>query len=214
MARKTRNALVNKTWSRGWEPGDWRPLVAWLNHAAAEPAAVKRIAKVIELLAQSRDTTDEQKRLAIWRDGLLVELRRYGKQYAYVTEPPWRFGFRPERGPVVQVRVGEDTRGYSEGDAVVTVQRLQEMGQDAKLRRCTECSRWIFVRFQRMKFCSKRCQERYYKRNPEFLKKRAAYMKKKMAEYRQRDKEQDTQFLKKQRQPQRKTQPQRRKSQS
>jgi hypothetical protein len=166
--KNKRNALVDKMPADLWtEAEDGPAVVQWLNHAATATSARQRIERIINLLAQSRNTADEAKKLAIWRDELLVALRPYRNQNPSFT--PWRFRFRPEVGPTVAIQVGSHKGSYGEGDAIVSVQRLQQVALDVRLRRCAVCEKWIFVKFPtRQRFCGKVCQEKSFKSTPQF----------------------------------------------
>jgi hypothetical protein len=64
----------------------------------------------------------------------------------------------------------------SEADAVLSILQLAQNGYVHRLRECEDCRKWFFARFSHSRFCSQGCQQRNYRRSPEWRKHRNQYM--------------------------------------
>jgi hypothetical protein len=84
---------------------------------------------------------------------------------------------------------GERSRtpdSMSEADAVLRIFQLAQNGYVDRLRECVDCRKWFFARFSHSRFCSSACQQRNYKRSPEWREHRNEYMRNYYKQNRQR----------------------------
>jgi hypothetical protein len=65
---------------------------------------------------------------------------------------------------------------FTEGDAIVQIIELAQVGEIARIRRCT-CGDLFFFRFAHQKFCCVGCQQEFYRSSPEYKAMRRTYMK-------------------------------------
>ncbi len=49
---------------------------------------------------------------------------------------------------------------------VQTIEKLASEGRIASLKRCSQCSRWLFARFPHQRFCSATCKETFHRSDP------------------------------------------------
>jgi hypothetical protein len=59
---------------------------------------------------------------------------------------------------------------------LLNILELAKQGQIERLRRCDECTKWHFAKFKHQRFCSTECQQKHYKKSPEWKAHRLAYM--------------------------------------
>jgi hypothetical protein len=74
---------------------------------------------------------------------------------------------------------GERSRtpnSLSEADALLRILLLAQNGNVHRLRECDDCGLWFFARFKHARFCSTECQQRNYRRSPEWRERRNEYM--------------------------------------
>jgi hypothetical protein len=64
----------------------------------------------------------------------------------------------------------------SEADAVLRILQLAQNGAIHRVRECADCGKWFFARFSHARFCSVACQQRNYRRSPEWRDHRNEYM--------------------------------------
>jgi hypothetical protein len=62
------------------------------------------------------------------------------------------------------------------GEALELILKLTHIGDLTRLRRCTECQKWLFARFRHQTFCSTKCQQRNYTQSDAWKAHRRAYM--------------------------------------
>jgi hypothetical protein len=65
---------------------------------------------------------------------------------------------------------------FTEEDAIIRILQLAQEGLLARITRC-DCGDWFYARTKLTKFCCTRCQQRFYKKSPEWRAKRRIYMK-------------------------------------
>lgn len=63
-----------------------------------------------------------------------------------------------------------------EGEALELILNLARSGYLDRLRRCTECRKWLYAKFRHQNFCSAKCQQRNYTHSEEWKKHRREYM--------------------------------------
>ncbi len=67
---------------------------------------------------------------------------------------------------------------------VDTVVRLAQFGHLLRIRRCKECEKWFFARFNHQLFCSKKCRQKDFGQSEKVKQRRADYMRDYMRNYR------------------------------
>lgn len=63
-----------------------------------------------------------------------------------------------------------------EGEALDLVLELARAGYLNRLRRCTQCERWLYAKCRHQNFCSMKCQQKRYTRSEKFRAHRRQYM--------------------------------------
>ena len=61
-------------------------------------------------------------------------------------------------------------------EALELILKLTQVGDLTRLRRCSECQKWLFARFRHQTFCSTQCQQRNYTQSDAWKAHRRAYM--------------------------------------
>jgi hypothetical protein len=61
-------------------------------------------------------------------------------------------------------------------EALELILKLTQVGDLTRLRRCTECQKWLFARFRHQTFCSTKCQQKNYTQTDTWKAHRRAYM--------------------------------------
>lgn len=51
----------------------------------------------------------------------------------------------------------------AEGEAVLTILRLNQEGISDRVRKCPSCGTWFFARFRHQQFCKTKCQQKSYR---------------------------------------------------
>jgi hypothetical protein len=62
------------------------------------------------------------------------------------------------------------------GEALELILKLTQLGDLSRLRRCSECQKWLFARFRHQTFCSTKCQQKNYTQSDGWKAHRRAYM--------------------------------------
>lgn len=63
-------------------------------------------------------------------------------------------------------------------EALEMILKLTEAGDLTRLRRCTQCEKWLIARFQHQRFCSIKCQQKNFTATAEWKEHRRVYMRK------------------------------------
>ncbi len=61
-------------------------------------------------------------------------------------------------------------------EALELILKLTQIGDLTRLRRCRQCQKWLYARFQHQTFCSTKCQQKNYTDTDEWRKHRSDYM--------------------------------------
>jgi hypothetical protein len=61
-------------------------------------------------------------------------------------------------------------------EALELILKLTQVGELTRLRRCTQCQKWLFARFRHQTFCSTKCQQKNYTQSDTWKAHRRAYM--------------------------------------
>jgi hypothetical protein len=61
-------------------------------------------------------------------------------------------------------------------EALELILKLTQVGDLARLRRCSQCQNWLFARFRHQGFCSTKCQQKNYTQTDTWKAHRRAYM--------------------------------------
>lgn len=61
-------------------------------------------------------------------------------------------------------------------EALELILKLTQVGELTRLRRCTQCQKWLFARFRHQTFCSTGCQQKNYTQSDAWKAHRRAYM--------------------------------------
>jgi len=70
----------------------------------------------------------------------------------------------------------EEHLGMSASEALELILKLTQIGDLTRLRRCTQCQKWLFARFRHQTFCSTKCQQKNYTKSDSWKAHRRAYM--------------------------------------
>jgi hypothetical protein len=54
--------------------------------------------------------------------------------------------------------------------------KLTQIGYLTRLRRCTQCQKWLYAKYRHQNFCSTKCQQKNYTQSPEWKAYRRRYM--------------------------------------
>jgi hypothetical protein len=101
-----------------------------------------------------------------------------------INSDEWRFGIVPDANRrVFQMKVGPFTA--TEGDAVMSMVRLDASGQLSQVRLCEQCKTVWTVARKIDRFCGKVCREAFYAADSDFLARKA----KNQDDYRRREKQ-------------------------
>jgi hypothetical protein len=60
--------------------------------------------------------------------------------------------------------------------ALEAILKIAQVGDLARLRRCTHCQKWLFATFRHQNFCSPKCQQKNYTQSDAWKAHRRAYM--------------------------------------
>jgi len=61
-------------------------------------------------------------------------------------------------------------------EALEVILKLTQVGDLTRLRRCTNCEKWLFARFRHQTFCSTKCQQKSYTQSETWRAHRRTYM--------------------------------------
>ncbi len=183
-----KNATVHVPRGRRY-PGEWEalPLIRFLNRP--DEVAIKRLSALIGAF-QELDQLDPIGRRK--KFGNLEEYQRVIEISSTIGETLGAYRLRPRvvlpgkgKNWSIQWVSGGDlgcapdnfASPFTEGDAVLLVLSLaQRIERGRRLidkpRRCKRCERWLFARFKRHLYCSKKCQQAFYRSSPEWKRKR------------------------------------------
>lgn len=96
----------------------------------------------------------------------------------YVLTPflgnPTEVGWQIRWFPPVRRHVSKQRK--TEIFVLLNILELAREGQIERLRKCDECAKWHFAKFKHQRFCSAQCQQKHYKKSPEWKTYRLAYM--------------------------------------
>ncbi len=84
----------------------------------------------------------------------------------------WQLQFRSKR----QVKIKEGVFEINDGLALQRVLDLARAGYLNRLRRCSNCTKWLFANFRHQNYCSQGCQQKHYSQSPDWKRKRRDYM--------------------------------------
>jgi len=79
----------------------------------------------------------------------------------------WRGNVASEQEKRLRMRASE---------ALELILKLTQLGELTRLRRCTQCKKWLFARFRHQTFCSTECQQRNYTTSDIWRAHRRVYM--------------------------------------
>ena len=79
----------------------------------------------------------------------------------------WRFEMEEPRTPPNKLM---------EGQYLEMILNLARSGQIRRLRRCSNCGKWLYARFRHQEFCSTKCQQKHYTQTEEWKAHRREYM--------------------------------------
>jgi hypothetical protein len=114
-----------------------------------------------------------------------VALNKALKKYVFrpratylIADQAWVFGFVPDENKRwFEMQIGDET--ISEGDAVMSLVRLAEIGDLGRVRLCEMCKeRWRVAAKRNYRFCSDQCREAFYAKAPEYHSRKAASQRK------------------------------------
>jgi endogenous inhibitor of DNA gyrase (YacG/DUF329 family) len=102
---------------------------------------------------------------------------RPGENATFVQNPPaytidkrWKLEWHyPDE------RLGQ-TSYLGKGRALTCLIALAEEGTLDRMRKCPECSKWLYARFSHQRFCSTKCQQAHYWASPEWKAHRREWM--------------------------------------
>jgi hypothetical protein len=63
-----------------------------------------------------------------------------------------------------------------EGEALLTVVRISQMGVLDRVRKCPLCGKWFFARFRHHRFCQTKCQQEHFRDSDAWKEHRRAWM--------------------------------------
>jgi hypothetical protein len=174
-------------------------LIEFLNKTATRPG--KKIVTILEMMLEiemmTRPIKPEEPMIAAveWEktDPNKYELHwEIEKRRALLERELSRYRFTPRaevamggggKGPSVWAAwwKGDDS-GREEHlrmtapEALELILKLTQVGDLARLRRCTQCRKWLFARFRHQNFCSQKCQQKSYTQSDAWKMHRRAYM--------------------------------------
>jgi hypothetical protein len=61
-------------------------------------------------------------------------------------------------------------------EALELILKLTQVAELSRLRRCTQCQKWLFAKFRHQYFCSTKCQQKNYTQSEAWKAHRRAYM--------------------------------------
>jgi len=62
------------------------------------------------------------------------------------------------------------------GEAVELILRITQIGSLTRLRRCTNCGKWLYAKFRHQNYCSVGCQQKSYTQSEHWKAHRRQYM--------------------------------------
>jgi hypothetical protein len=68
-------------------------------------------------------------------------------------------------------------------EALELILKLTQVGDLYRLRRCSQCQKWLFARFRHQTFCSTKCQQKNYTQSDVWKAHRRAYMRRYYQEF-------------------------------
>ena len=180
-------------------------LVDWLNKKRTDPKRKEVLGVLDRIQAMMRTAIPTEARFRITREG---QFERRGRLFV----PPGtreRITYKrghyhmpyPEREainqklkrykvyPVLFMQIEEAlivtwesaNRAATMVDLIV---RLAQAGYVLRVRRCKECEKWFFARFNHQLFCSQKCRQKDFRQSEKGKQRRADYMRNYMRNYR------------------------------
>jgi hypothetical protein len=157
----------------GWRGTTMSGLFAYLDRA--EKKQGHRVIKILNLMLELQPTKKYEKVVDGVHKKLLLD-RELSK-----------FRFCPDLYPIGRDRWTLGWRILSRGSNPLTrfdtaalqlILQLAAAGKLNRLRKCSECSQWMYAKFRHQVFCSTACQQRHYRHSDKWKQNRREYMRK------------------------------------
>ena len=177
-----------------------RDLILFLNHAKTSRGKniVTILEKMLELEEMTRPISPEELMGFVPVEWERTDPKKYEihceieKRRVLLERELRRYRFTPRaevamggggKGPSVWAAWWKGDGSRSEkglrmtaSDALVLILKLTQVGDLTRLRRCSQCQKWLFARFRHQAFCSTKCQQKNYTQSDKWKAKRRAYM--------------------------------------
>jgi hypothetical protein len=137
--------------------------------------------------APTRKPSDELRRRMKKHQNLYLQINRRLASYSMIpvfaraTEFGWKVEWSPISSPMIDYlgrtsRRKPSGRPLNESLAVLAIVELSTAGLITKVRKCSQCGKWLFAKFRHQKFCGESCQQAHYWKTESGKAQRREYM--------------------------------------
>lgn len=178
-----------------------RDLIQFLNDAKTQRGKriVGIVEKMLELEAMTKSIKPEETMFGAAIEWERTDPKKYqlhweiGKRRVLLERELSRYRFTPRaevvmggggKGPSIWAawwkgdapsRQERDLR-MTASEALVLILKLTQAGDLSRIRRCSQCQKWLFARSRHQSFCSTKCQQKSYTQSNAYREHRRAYM--------------------------------------